>query len=292
VIRLKSLSIAVTVTAAVSIAVGYVAYAGLTHNFLLGLLFRLVLLLPSALMGFLAALVVIGLIFDYSTVIDKLEDKFDFHLDEDDFLPVAVIGSGIVSVIAAIIAVFFAPVAGFVYYGVFAALGIVGAVHFHKTDKIPQYSKYSNRKPAKVQKHKSTGNEALDEALSAIFSARKEFDGFSAAIRAAKIRQPLSRVTGLLDEITENIRQNPDNVRKIRELISHYLPTIVRQLKTYERLSAKTNKVENITKTLSKIEEFMNEMPKVFERVFNELFEGLMEDVSADLAVMKTIIKT
>jgi 5-bromo-4-chloroindolyl phosphate hydrolysis protein len=155
----------------------------------------------------------------------------------------------------------------------------------------PVYFTEVKRTTEKLKKPAITGNAQLDETLGGIFANKKELRRLSESIVSPKIREPLREILRLLDLISEQVKENPDKVRSLRQFTNYYLPTTVKFLEDYENLEQKAEKGENINTALRKIEEVTSNMTKVFKQEYDDLFNDKIMDISAEVSVMQAMIK-
>ena len=73
--------------------------------------------------------------------------------------------------------------------------------------------------------------------------------------------------------------------------MNYYLPTTLRLLTSYEKLSRQRVKGENIQKTMFEIEGMMETIAGAFEKQLDSLFGEDAMDIAADISVMESILK-
>lgn len=73
--------------------------------------------------------------------------------------------------------------------------------------------------------------------------------------------------------------------------MNYYLPTTIRLLASYDKLSRQRVKGENIQKTMFEIEGMMETIAAAFEKQLDSLFGDDAMDIAADISVMESILK-
>lgn len=136
-----------------------------------------------------------------------------------------------------------------------------------------------------------TGNEELDEALPEIYGHNAELVRLSYVLTTPSIKQPLSEVLRLLDEIIGHVKEHPHKIKQLRQFTNYYLPTTVKLLQSYEELARQRDKGENIKSSLLKIEGMMGKIVTVYKREYDDLFNEKAMDISAEISVLQNMIE-
>ena len=97
-------------------------------------------------------------------------------------------------------------------------------------------------------------------------------------------------VQGWIDAI-RYIADHPEKAPQIRKFMNYYLPTTLKLLGSYQRLSAQNVKGENITSTLFNIAGMMHTVADAFEKQLDSLYAEEAMDISADITVFETLLK-
>ena len=69
--------------------------------------------------------------------------------------------------------------------------------------------------------------------------------------------------------------------------MNYYLPTTIKLLNSYHRLSQQDVNGENIQSTMVEIERIMQTIVKAFEKQLDALFQDEAMDISADITVLE-----
>lgn len=144
---------------------------------------------------------------------------------------------------------------------------------------------------AKAAPPSKTGDPGLDEFLDAAGAGAAELARLELSISSPKIKEPLQDLLKTTEEIFEFVKAQPGKVRQIRQFMNYFLPTAVKLLKNYEELEAQGHKGGNITSSMEKIEDAMENIKLAFSRELDGLFSDKAMDISSDIVVLQQIIE-
>ena len=97
----------------------------------------------------------------------------------------------------------------------------------------------------------------------------------------------LEQVSG---KIFEAVKEDPKKLPKIRKFMDYYLPTTLKLLNAYDRMSATGVSGENIDGTLTKVEGMMRNIVAAFEKQLDSLYGADALDISTDITVLETMM--
>lgn len=146
-------------------------------------------------------------------------------------------------------------------------------------------------KAPEPEKKSTTGNPEVDKIID-------EGQEYMKKLRAANDRIPdevmserISRMENASADIFAHIAENPDKAPQIRRFMNYYLPTTLKLLQSYDKLSRQRVKGENIHKTMFEIEGIMETIAAAFEKQLDSLFGSEAMDIAADISVMESILQ-
>ena len=149
--------------------------------------------------------------------------------------------------------------------------------------------------PAKEDKAtgpvRSTGDPEADRVIAEGEKYLKELAQADVRIENESISASIRRMEVACNSIFAYIAENPAKAGNIRKFINYYLPTTVKLLHTYDRLSEQGVHGENISSTMYDIEAMMQTIAAAFEKQLDNLFENEALDVSADISVLETMLQ-
>lgn len=118
----------------------------------------------------------------------------------------------------------------------------------------------------------------------------RKFNELNRDIPGIEISAKLDRLEGLLKEIFVGVREHPDQMSRIHELMDYYLPTsekLVRAYREYDRVSEPGSEIISAKKDIEKTLDTIND---ALGKLLNKLFKDSVLDVTTDAQVLQTIL--
>lgn len=185
---------------------------------------------------------------------------------------------------------------------------VVGAAAFFIGGKIFKGKKYyvpaesvqpekkpeSEKKPepkAEPQKKVSTGDPEVDKIIEEGYKYLHELRDVNIRIPDEVMTKRIDRMEVASADIFAYIAEHPEKAAEIRRFMNYYLPTTLKLLNSYDKLSRQRVKGENIQKTMFEIEGMMETIAGAFEKQLDSLFDDDALDIAADISVMESILK-
>ena len=171
-----------------------------------------------------------------------------------------------------------AAVSAVVFFGVNAVCakgGVIGA---------------EKREAPKKEAEPSTGNAELDKMLKDGNLAISEMKRLDDNIADPGISADIVRLEQVSAKIFEEVRRDPKKLPQIRRFMDYYLPTTLKLLNSYDRMSAAGVSGENIDATLAKVEGMMRTVVAAFEKQLDALYGAEALDISTDITVLETMM--
>ena len=91
-------------------------------------------------------------------------------------------------------------------------------------------------------------------------------------------------------KIFDEVKRDPKKLPQIRRFMDYYLPTTLKLLNSYDRMSAAGVSGENIDSTLAKVEGMMRTIVAAFEKQLDSLYGSEALDISTDITVLETMM--
>lgn len=139
-------------------------------------------------------------------------------------------------------------------------------------------------------KEESTGNAELDKMLKDGRMAIAEMKRLDDNIADPGISADIVRLEQISEKIFEEVKRDPKKLPKIRRFMDYYLPTTLKLLNSYDRMSATGVSGENIDTTLAKVEGMMRTIVAAFEKQLDSLYGADALDISTDITVLETMM--
>ena len=150
--------------------------------------------------------------------------------------------------------------------------------------------KKAEPKKAEPVKEESTGNAELDKMLKDGRLAISEMKRLDDNIADVGISADIVRLEEISTKIFEEVKHDPKKLPQIRRFMDYYLPTTLKLLNAYDRMSAAGVSGENIDATLNKVEGMMRNIVAAFEKQLDALYGAEAMDISADITVLETMM--
>lgn len=147
--------------------------------------------------------------------------------------------------------------------------------------------KQEEKKPAPAP---STGNPELDKAIKDGNLALSEMKRLDDNIADPSVSADIVRLSQVSEKIFQAVKDDPDKLPQIRQFMNYYLPTTLKLLNTYDRMSGAGVSGENIDGTKTKVEDMLKTIVRAFEKQLDALYGSDALDVSADIQVMETLL--
>lgn len=148
----------------------------------------------------------------------------------------------------------------------------------------------ADRETAESPAPSATGNPDLDKILKDGQLAISEMKRLDANIADPGISADIVRLEQVSSKIFEEVRRSPEKLPQIRRFMDYYLPTTLKLLNSYDRMSAAGVSGENIGTTLSKVEGMMRTVVAAFEKQLDSLYGAEALDISTDITVLENMM--
>ena len=148
----------------------------------------------------------------------------------------------------------------------------------------PQERTEAEQQPA------STGTAELDKMIRDGALAIQEMKRLDENIADPGISADIVRLEQVSAKIFEEVRQHPEKLPQIRRFLDYYLPTTLKLLNAYDRMSGTGVSGENIDTTLAKVEGMMRTIVAAFEKQLDSLYGAEALDISTDITVLENMM--
>ena len=146
--------------------------------------------------------------------------------------------------------------------------------------------------PKKREKPVSTGNPEVDEMIRRGREAIAKLESLNNDIRDEYVSLEISRMERACRTIFDTIAEKPDRADDVRRFLNYYLPTSIKLLESYRKLSMQEIAGENIRATLDSIKNNMDMVANAFEKQADNLFADEALDITTDIDVLETMMRS
>lgn len=134
---------------------------------------------------------------------------------------------------------------------------------------------------------KSSGNPEVDKVVQEGTEYLRRLRKADENIEDEEISEAIVRMEEVSFRIFAYICDHPNKVGQIRKFMNYYLPTTLKLLDSYDRMSRQDVQGENITQSMVEIERIMQTIVLAFEKQLDALFQDEAMDISTDITVLE-----
>lgn len=149
----------------------------------------------------------------------------------------------------------------------------------------PEKAKSAQAAPEK----KSYGPE-IDPIIEEGNRALSEMGRLYMSIKDPEIRQKINEIMRITDKITQDAIADPSDIPQIKKFQSYYIPTTIKLLNAYDRMSAQGIQGENLDKTMKSITEMLDTAIEAYKNLLDSLFANQALDIETDIDVMNKML--
>ncbi len=149
----------------------------------------------------------------------------------------------------------------------------------------------TSKQAASLNELPVTGNEAVDKVIKKgqdlLTQIRKEDEMIPDPVLSESIVQ-LDKIS---TRIFQTIIEQPGKAPQIRRFMDYYLPTTLKMLTGYRRLTERGVSGQEAVQTKRRIQSAMQVVIGAFEKQLSTLYQNDMLDISTDIDVLETMLK-
>ena len=140
------------------------------------------------------------------------------------------------------------------------------------------------------EKPQTTGNQELDKMITDGKLAIGEMRRLNESIKDETVSRQIDRLEEISGKIFAQVQAEPKKLPQIRKFMSYYLPTTLKLLNAYDRMSDQGVSGENISGTMKRVENMMDTIVQAFEKQLDGLFGAEALDISTDITVLDNMM--
>lgn len=137
-----------------------------------------------------------------------------------------------------------------------------------------------------------TGDQLADQVIAEGKAAVERLEKANDLIDDPTLSSQITRMERASRAIFAAIAEKPQKAPQVRKFLNYYLPTSLKLLESYAKLSATGGTQENISGTLQSIQNSMEMVARAFEKQLDHLYEDEALDISTDIDVLETMMKS
>ena len=139
-------------------------------------------------------------------------------------------------------------------------------------------------------RRKSYG-EKIDPILEEGDRALDEMRRLKSTIRDPEVQNKIDQIMEITEKISEDAIEDPSDIPQIKKFFRYYLPTTIKLLNAYDRMSSQGIEGENIDKSISNINEMLDVAIAAYKKRLDSLFENQALDIETDIDVMNQMLE-
>lgn len=136
---------------------------------------------------------------------------------------------------------------------------------------------------------KSYGPE-IDPIIEEGNRALSEMGRLYMSIKDPDVRRKINEIMRITDKITQDAISDPSDIPQIKKFMNYYLPTTIKLLNAYDRMSSQGVRGENLDKSMNSINEMLDAAIVAYQKRLDSLFENQALDIETDIEVMNTML--
>lgn len=140
------------------------------------------------------------------------------------------------------------------------------------------------------EKPVSTGNAELDALIKQRDESIAEMRRLNNNIEDEYISRQIDEIESITAKIFDAVLEKPQKSGDIRRFMNYYLPTTMKMLDTYDKMSEAGFAGENIDATKQKIEGIMQTVTDAFKKQLDSLYGEEALDISTDITVLENML--
>ena len=144
--------------------------------------------------------------------------------------------------------------------------------------------------PAKTPAPQKSYGPEIDPILQEGNRALGEMGRIYMSVQDVEVRKKINELMRITDKITQDAIHDPDDIPQIKKFMNYYLPTTIKLLNAYDRMSAQGIEGENLDKSMKSINEMLDQAIEAYKKRLDSLFENQALDIETDIEVMNQML--
>ena len=158
------------------------------------------------------------------------------------------------------------------------------------------YVVFSKMFPGKIvvveqPKNEETGNPEVDAVVREGKRAMQEMGRLYSSIDNPDVKKRIVEIMDISDKIVKNAISDPKDIPNIKRFLNYYLPTTIKLLNAYDRMSVQGIEGENISGTITRIEDMLDTVVVSYKKQLDALFADEALDIETDIKVMDGLLQ-
>ena len=140
-------------------------------------------------------------------------------------------------------------------------------------------------------KNEETGNPEIDAVVREGKRAMQEMGRLYASIDNPDVKKRIVEIMDISDKIVKDAISDPKDIPNIKRFLNYYLPTTIKLLNAYNRMSVQGIDGENISGSIQRIEDMLDTIVSAYKKQLDSLFADEALDIETDIKVMDGLLR-
>lgn len=162
--------------------------------------------------------------------------------------------------------------------------------HAGKKEREAAQAEEKQPEPVKTAAPQKSYGPEIDPILQEGNRALSEMGRIYMSVQDVEVRKKINELMRITDKITQDAIHDPDDIPQIKKFMNYYLPTTIKLLNAYDRMSAQGIEGENLDKSMKSINEMLDQAIVAYKKRLDSLFENQALDIETDIEVMNQML--
>lgn len=167
---------------------------------------------------------------------------------------------------------------------------VIGSLRSGRKAKVEEKEPEVKAQPQPEPEPKKSYGPEVDAIIADGNLAMREMGRLYSSIKEPNIRSRINEIMRVSDKIVQDAIADPSDVPQIRRFLDYYLPTTIKLLNAYDRMSSQGIEGENLSKSMKSIEDMLDTAVVAYEKQLDSLFANQALDIETDISVMNTML--
>ena len=167
---------------------------------------------------------------------------------------------------------------------------LLGRSSAKKEQKKQQEELQKAREQAKAAAPKKSYGPEIDPIIAEGNRALSEMGRLYMSIKDVEVRKKINEIMRITDKITQDAIADPSDIPQIKKFMNYYLPTTIKLLNAYDRMSSQGIEAETLDRSMKNINEMLDQAIVAYKKRLDSLFENQALDIETDIEVMNTML--
>ena len=156
----------------------------------------------------------------------------------------------------------------------------------------PQYTsqRVAQQPPRQAETPKKSYGPTIDPIVEEGNRALSEMGRLYMSIKDPQIKAKINELMRVTDKIIQDAITDPSDIPQIKKFMNYYLPTTIKLLNAYDRMSAQGIEGENLDKTMKSIDAMLDDAIAAYKKMLDSLFANQALDIETEIQVMNTML--